>query len=243
MTNPKSDKVKLLFDLFNRTMFHHVMWFSEVKRQLGDEQAYEIFNEVYDKTLKNQMGRICKTLDIKQIDGLPAPLLDLEDEKLDELIKASSINWLANDGIWFQGVEFKSHMFDAKRCNDSCWAQFSPFEAESIKKLLKLPKSPGLDGLKKAFQFRLYAFINEQSFVEETDNSFIFQMNKCRVQTARQRKSLDDYPCKSAGVVEYATFASTIDKRIKTECIGCPPDEHPKEWFCAWKFTIDSIKE
>ncbi|MEA3495043.1 MAG: DUF6125 family protein, partial [Bacteroidota bacterium] len=30
-----------------------------------------------------------------------------------------------------------------------------------------------------------------------------------------------------------------IDPRIKTECIACPPDKHPKEWFCAWKFILE----
>jgi hypothetical protein len=63
-------------------------------------------------------------------------------------------------------------------------------------------------------------------------------MNDCRVQSARKRKGLDDYPCKSAGIIEYSTFAAAIDTRIKTECIGCPPDKHPDEWYCAWKFSI-----
>jgi hypothetical protein len=105
--------------------------------------------------------------------------------------------------------------------------------------MLGLPDSPGLPGLKKALQFRLYAFINEQSFSEETDNSFVFRMNQCRVQNARKRKGLDDYPCKSGGLVEYTTFAETIDPRIITDCISCPPDPHPEDYFCAWKFSME----
>ena len=62
--------------------------------------------------------------------------------------------------------------------------------------------------------------------------------DECRVQAARKRKGLPDYPCKSAGMVEYPAFARTIDSRIRTECVGCPPDDHPAEWFCAWKFTL-----
>ena len=102
-----------------------------------------------------------------------------------------------------------------------------------------MKKNPGLEGLKKALQFRLYAFINEQSLADETETSFIFRMNKCRVQDARKRKGLADYPCKSGGLVEYTTFAETIDSRIKTECICCPPDMHPDEFYCAWKFFIE----
>ena len=85
----------------------------------------------------------------------------------------------------------------------------------------------------------MYAFINEQSIEEQGDNCIIFYMNKCRVQAARQRKGLADYPCKSAGMVEYPFFARAIDPRITTECLGCPPDPHPQGWFCAWKFTLE----
>jgi len=76
-----------------------------------------------------------------------------------------------------------------------------------------------------------------QSVVEEGD-AVILYMNQCRVQEARKRKGLADYPCKSAGLVEYTYFARGIDARIHTECLGCPPDQHPDEWYCAWRFTL-----
>ncbi|MBU4462477.1 MAG: cytosolic protein, partial [Proteobacteria bacterium] len=78
-----------------------------------------------------------------------------------------------------------------------------------------------------------------QSIVDEGPDSFIFQMNECRVQSARKRKGLDDYPCKSGGIVEYTYFAKAINPAISTECIGCPPDAHPDEWYCAWQFKIN----
>ncbi len=59
--------------------------------------------------------------------AFPAPLLDLPEDKLDELTESVAVNWLANDGVWFQAVEFTHGLFDAKRCNDTCWAHFSPF--------------------------------------------------------------------------------------------------------------------
>ena len=86
----------------------------------------------------------------------------------------------------------------------------------------------------------MYANINVQSIVDEGPNSFVFQMNDCRVQAARKRKGLDDYPCKSGGLVEYTYFARAVDDRIETECIGCPPDAHPEEWYCAWRFSLQS---
>ena len=47
----------------------------------------------------------------------------------------------------------------------------------------------------------------------------VFQMNECRVQRARMRKGLDDYPCKSGGLVEYTRFAEGVDDRIKNRMV------------------------
>ena len=234
----KQEKSKIILDFFHRTMMHHAIWFAEVQHQMGREKAYKALDAAWQKSFAIQMRRLGKVLGYEMEDGIPQPLLDLPDEKLDDLLEGSAINWLANDGVWFQAVEFEYGMNEAKRCNDSSWAHFSPFEAWSIKRILGLPEQAGLEGLKKAFQFRLYAFVNKQSIVEETENSFVFRMNECRVQVARKRKGLDDYPCKSGGLVEYTTFAEAIDSRIKTECIACPPDKHPEEYYCAWKFSI-----
>lgn len=232
------DLARMAMDMIHRTIVHHIFWFKEVEHQMGFDKAVDIMDTVYPKSVGLQLNRLGKIFGFKMVDGVPEPLLSMPKEKLVELIDNTGLNWLAGDGLWFQAVEFKHGMNDAKRCNDSCWAWFSPFEAWSIKRLLKLPEKAGIEGLKKALQARLYARINVQSIIDEGPDSIVFQMNDCRVQSARKRQGLDDYPCKSAGLVEYATFARTIDSRIVTECIGCPPDAHPDEWFCAWRFKI-----
>ncbi|HUS87132.1 MAG TPA: DUF6125 family protein [Bacteroidales bacterium] len=227
-----------LIDFFHRLMMHHALWFAEVKQQLGKEKAFKILSEVYQKSYEIQVARLAKTLEFDLIEGMPAPLLDIPDETIKKLNESIAVNWLASDGIWFQSVEFSEDMTTARKCNDQCWAEFSPLEAWSVKRLLDLSELPGLDGLKEALKLRFYAFVNKQSVTDETPHSFAFRMNECRVQAARKRKGLDDYPCKSAGIIEYTTFAETIDPRIRTECIGCPPDRHPEDWHCSWKFSI-----
>ncbi len=234
----KTLKARLIVDMLTRIVVHYGFWFTEVRHQMGMDKALEVLEKATGKSVSIGLKRFSDVLGFELEDGLPKALVEMEEEKLETLIGAVAKNWLVNDGVWFQAVEFDNGMNDAKRCNDSCWAQFSPYEAFAIKKFLKLDDQCGLEGLKKALSFRMYSFINEQSVVDEGPESFVFQMNDCRVQSARKRKKLDDYPCKSAGLVEYAYFASAVDKRIKTECIGCPPDEHPEEWFCAWRFSI-----
>jgi len=234
----KEEKASFVVDMFTRIVVHYGLWFSEVQHQLGMEKALCVL----DKATKNSVGigmkRLSRELGFEIENGVPKALLNLDGDAMDRLMAVVGKNWLVNDGVWFQAVEFEHGMNDAKRCNDSCWAKFSPYEAHAIKKFLNLGHAPGLAGLKKALNFRMYSLINTQSIVDEGPKSFVFQMNKCRVQTARAKKNLDDYPCKSAGLVEYAYFARAMDPRIKTQCIGCPPDDHPDDWFCAWRFSL-----
>ena len=224
-------------DVLRRTILHYGIWFNEIAHQLGLEEAIRIEEEVSASIFPIGLKRLARILGFQTEEDLPLWLVNMEKEKLISLIDAMSVNWLANDGLWFQAVENSHDMYTGKRCNDTCWTRYSPVEAAMIKSFLQLPRQGGLGGLEQALGFRLYARINEQAS-ERSGDELIFRMVKCRVQEARRRKGLPDYPCKSAGVVEYQTFARMIDSRIKTDCIGCPPDEHPETWVCAWRFHI-----
>ncbi len=241
MDEQTDDKLfkELFMDGLHRIIVHYGLWFAEVHHQMGLEKALKVEQKVWDASIKNQMTRLGKVFAFSMEEGIPSFIQSLPKEVLADLIEKLAVNWLANDGIWFQAVEQSYGMNDAKRCNDTCWSRFSPFEAERIKHLLGLPDNGGIPALKKALAFRLYAMINKQSIEDVNENCIIFRMDSCRVQTTRMRRGLADYPCKSAGLVEFPRFGETIDPRIRTECIGCPPDDHPQEWFCAWKFTLE----
>ena len=224
-------------DVLRRIMLHYGIWFNEVVHQLGLEEAIRLEEEVSASFFPIAINRLSKTLGFQTENGLPLGLVNMEKERLIDLIKAMSFNWLANDGVWFRTVEDNHDMYTGKRCNDTCWTRYSPAEAAMIKSFLQLPQQSGLDGLEQALSFRLYAHINEQT-IERPGDELILRMVKCLVQATRRRKGLPDYPCKSAGVAEFPAFAKMIDSKIRTECISCPPDEHPKAWVCAWRFYI-----
>ncbi len=232
----KEEIIELTFDYFQRTIVHFAMWYAEARDNFGSEKAAKLMQESWEKSYTIQMNRMSKTLGFAMEGKFPKALFEMDIEKLKEFKKSASVNWLANDGIWFQTIEFSENMIEAKKCNDKAWNNFSPYEAMRIKDLLKLEVHPGLEGLKKALNFRLYADVNKQSIENETDSSFDFFMNECRVQQARNRKGLADYPCQSGGIIEYSTFAATIDNRIMTKKIACPPDVHPETWYCGWHF-------
>ncbi|MFH0728402.1 MAG: DUF6125 family protein [Pseudomonadota bacterium] len=236
---PHGDLLRLLLDFVHRIILHHGLWFAEISHQMGQEKAMAALGKCLDTSLNLHLKRLSETLNFELVDGMPKALAALSRDQLLELIDALGKIWIANDGLWFQAIEFDHGMNDAKRCNDSCWGHFSPFEAWSIKRFLGLGEAPGLEGLAQALHYRVYARLNRQSIIWENEKSLIFQMNACRVQIARNRKGLADYPCKSGGLVEYTYFAEAVDTRIKTQCIGCPPDAHPDTWYCAWRFTMD----
>ncbi len=160
-------------------------------------------------------------------------------EMLEGMLTDFAKNWLAHDGLWFQAVEKQFGLEKAIELDREAWEKFTVIEAKRIMDRHNISENSGLDGLKKALAFRMYAFINKQEIRNETDRSFEFYMVDCRVQSARRRKQMPLFPCKSVGVVEYSEFAKTIDPRIKTECICCPPDESAGDGFyCGWRFSI-----
>lgn len=238
---PVSIPVNQLYrDLLHRLWYHHFLWNAEVGRELGEKEREHLLFENYPKIMENLHRRTAASnLIYSENDFFISPE-DNEKNSPDDrnLLSAVAKSWLAADGIWFQSVEKLEGMATAKKINDLCWRYFSPHEAASIRHLTGISSSPGLDGLRQALYLRLYSFINEQEDVREDENTLCFFMNNCRVQSARSRKGLAFYPCKSAGVVEYSFFASSVDYRITTECIACPPDEHPWDWHCGWKFSI-----
>jgi hypothetical protein len=166
-------------------------------------------------------------------------LKDVDRETLEAMLADFAKNWLAHDGLWFQAIEQHTNMKTAIDLDTQAWAKFTVIEAQRIMARHNITPGSGLAGLKKALQFRLYAFINTQEIRNETESSFDFYMVDCRVQSARQRKQLPLFPCKSVGVVEYTEFARTIDPRIKTTVICCPPDmDAGKGHYCGWRFSI-----
>lgn len=165
---------------------------------------------------------------------------DLSKKELLEFLADASKNWLTHDGLWFRAVEDKYGLEVAMELDKKAWEIFTVIEAKRIMKRLGLEPGGGIPALAQALKFRLYALINVQEITDVDDTHCIFRMNRCRVQDARMRQGLPDFPCKPVGIVEYSGFAKTIDSRIKTKCLVCPPDPHPPEVMCSWEFTLES---
>lgn len=166
---------------------------------------------------------------------------DLEDfskKELRELLADAAKNWLAHDGLWFRAVEERYGLEAAMDLDRKAWERFTVIEAQRIMRHLGMKPGGGIPALVQALKFRLYAHLNVQEALEVTETRCVFHMKTCRVQEARRRQGLPDFPCKSVGVIEYSGFSRTIDPRLETKCLVCPPDPHPLDVMCAWEFTL-----
>jgi hypothetical protein len=170
-------------------------------------------------------------------------LRKLSKDDLIRIVMDDAKNWLAHDGLWFQAVEHAHGMEAAIEADRTAWERFTVIEAKRIMERLGLEPGGGIPALLESLQHRLYARLNTQDVLEATADRAVFVMRDCRVQSARRRKGLPDFPCKSVGIVEYSEFSRAIDPRLRTRCIACPPDPPSADYFCAWEFTVASEEE
>lgn len=159
-------------------------------------------------------------------------------EDLLRALKMFAKNWLAHDGCWFLAAEEHFNMETAIDLDASSWRRFAAAEARRIMATFKIQPGGGLEALERALSLRLYAVINSQRTEWSDDHKELrFFMDVCCVQEARRHKGLPDFPCKRVGVVEFETFSATVDPRIRTICLHCPPDAPGQ--YCGWEFRIE----
>ena len=159
-------------------------------------------------------------------------------EELLRVVEMFAKNWLAHDGCWFLAAEERFGIETAIELDAGSWARFAAVEARRIMTAFDIPPAGGLPALEMALGLRLYSVVNSQRVEWSEDRKRLrFFMDECRVQQARRRKGLQPFPCKQVGIVEFQTFAATIDPRISTTCLHCPPDA-VGDTYCGWEFTL-----
>jgi len=166
------------------------------------------------------------------------PFDTMERDELLRVVDMFAKNWLAHDGCWFLAAEERFGLDTAIELDARSWERFAAVEARRIMAAFDIPAGGGLPALEKALGLRLYSVLNAQRVEWSEDRQRLrFFMDECRVQHARRRKGLPAFPCKQVGLVEFRTFAATIDPRISTTCLRCPPDAADGQ-CCGWEFTL-----
>ena len=145
-------------------------------------------------------------------------------------------NYRVMDAFWFFNIENTYDMAEACRINELVWGRVAQLGARDLKKRYGL-EGKGLKGFVQAQKIWPWSMLVKYHYIESPEEVLI-EVPSCSTQMARLKHNLEEYPCKAMHMAEFTNFAQEIDPRIEVECLFAPPDEHPPDLFCRWRFTL-----
>jgi len=142
------------------------------------------------------------------------------------------------DGLYFLGIEKRFGTEAATEIDAEVWENMAAIEAKSLQRMFRVGENPDVLTIIDLLRKSSWALDQPFKTVKIGKGRATLGVDRCRTQEARMAKGLCEFPCKKVRFRYLKKFAAALNPKVEVNCLVCPPDKHPPDSWCRWKFSV-----